>query len=328
MKKYVLGLDGGGTKTHAALFDIEGNLVDIMDWGPTNHEVLEEGFSQLSDEMKGLLSFLLQKNSIEAEDLAVSAFGMAGVDTRRQHDIISGIIRDLGIQHFILTNDAYLGVKAGCPTGIGICVINGTGCTVAGIDENDAMIQIGGQGSLTGDVGGGSEIGMAAIRRVYDYLFRLESHTVMADIMFEQLGISSKFDFMEVVPVALENGTLRLNGLGEMVFDAANMNDEAAISILDYVGRELGRSVNGAIYELSFRDKDFIQVVLAGSVNVKGKNPSLVNGIKNQVISCNSDKKVDFIVLKQPPVTGAVIWALERVYKGDDLFDKVTGQLR
>lgn len=45
--KYVLGVDGGGTKTHAVLFDGDGNLVDMVEWGPTNHESLREGFVEL-----------------------------------------------------------------------------------------------------------------------------------------------------------------------------------------------------------------------------------------------------------------------------------------
>ena len=40
MKEFALGVDGGGTNTQCALFDLEGNLIDVLDWGPTNHEVL------------------------------------------------------------------------------------------------------------------------------------------------------------------------------------------------------------------------------------------------------------------------------------------------
>jgi len=329
MKKYryVLGLDGGGTKTHAALFDTDGNLVDMLDWGPTNHESLAGGFDELRDEMKALLCSILARNSITVNDIVSSAFGMAGVDTRKQHQIISGIIEDLGIKNFVLSNDAYLGIKAGCPSGIGICVINGTGCTVAGIDVEGRMIQIGGQGSLTRDVGGGGNIGMEAIRCVYDHLFRLAPYTIMKDMLFEKLQISSKYDFMEVMPEALGSGIISAGEIGKMVFEAANKGDETAISILEFVGKSLGKSVNGAIHELGFKEGDVIEVVLAGSVNVKGSNPSLVNAIKKEVTDKNPDKKFEFIILQQPPVAGAVIWALQRTeHKIDNLFEKITSQ--
>ena len=327
MKKYVLGMDGGATKTHAALFDIDGNKVDMLEWGPTNHEVLDGGFDGFRKEMKDLLSSLFSRNSITAGDIVSSAFGMAGVDTRKQHKIISGIIENLGIKDFVLFNDAYLGVKAGCPSGVGICVINGSGCTIAGINAEGKMIQIGGQGSLTRDVGGGGSIGMEAIRCVYDHLFRLEPYTILKDMLFEKLQISSKYDFMEVMPEALSSGIISAGEIGKMVFEAANKGDETAISILEFVGKSLGKSVNGAIHELNFKDGDVIEVVLAGSVNVKGSNPSLVNAIKKEVTDKNPDKKFEFIILQQPPVAGAVIWALQRTeHKIDNLFEKITSQ--
>lgn len=77
----------------------------------------------------------------------------------------------MGLNDFVLCNDAFLGVKAGCTHGYGICAINGTGYTIAGIDPNRNMIQIGGQGALTGDVGGGGYLGMAVVSSVYNALF-------------------------------------------------------------------------------------------------------------------------------------------------------------
>lgn len=327
MRKYVLGFDGGGTKTQVALFDIDGNYVDLINWGATNHEVLRGGFSELKYEINKLLDNLLNRNSIDRREIVSSAFGLAGVDTRKQHAIISNIIKDIGIDNFILANDAYLGVKAGCPSGIGISVINGTGCTVAGIDKTGTMIQIGGQGDLTGDVGGGLVIGMEAIRRVYNHLFRLEPYTVLKDILFKQLGITSKYDFIEAVTNALDDGSLDTGEVGKLVFDAANIGDVTALNILRFVGKELGRSVNGAIRELDFNDEEIIEVVLAGSVNVKGNNPTLINSLKEEVIQKNPSKRFNFIVLEQPPVAGAVIWALERIsYKDSYLYKKIIEQ--
>jgi len=329
MGRYVLGLDGGGTKTQAALFDVNANFVDLIKWGPTNHEMMPGGYAELKYELDELLNELLNRNSIDRKEIISAAFGMAGVDTRKQHSIITGIIKDLGIENFILSNDAYLGVKAGCPSGIGICVINGTGCSVAGIDKTGAMLQIGGQGDLTGDVGGSGSIGMEAIKRVYNHLFRLEPYTLLKDILFKQLGITSKYDFMEVLTNALENGSLDICEVGKQVFDAANLGDVTAINILKSVGRDLGRSVNGAICELDFKYEETIEVVLAGSVNVKGSNPSLINALKEEVIQKNPEKMFNFILLKQPPVAGAVIWALERTnYKGGSLYKKVIEQFK
>ena len=326
MKSFVLGVDGGGSNTQCALFDIEGNQVDFLDWGPTNHEVLPGGFEQLEEELGQMFDTFYARHSIQASNLVSCAFGMAGVDTKLQSEIIGNMIRRLGIKEFVLSNDAYLGVKAGCPSGVGICVINGTGATIAGINSQGQMVQIGGQGYLTGDVGGGGALATAAISEVYDHLFRGGPYTIMVDQFFEVLQISSKHDYMDAVTANLQDRSKRVE-FTKMLFDAANQGDAVALSILRHVGKELGRSVNGAIQELGFDDVKVIDVVLAGSVNVKGSNPALVDAIKEEVIVKNPTRNVDFFILHHPPVAGAVIWALEKVYRGQDLFDKIVGQL-
>lgn len=326
MKEFALGVDGGGTNTQCALFDLEGNLIDVLDWGPTNHEVLAGGFEELEESLKAMLGIFYAKHSIDAKNLVSCAFGMAGVDTKKQAKIIGDMIKRLGINRFILSNDAYLGVKAGCPSGVGICVINGTGATIAGIDVDGSMIQIGGQGGFTGDVGGGGALAVAAISKVYDHLFRDGRHTILKDMLFHRLKISSRHDFMDAVTGGLQDGSLERVDVTKMLFEAASQKDEVALEILRYVGTELGRSVNGAISELGFADIEVIDVVLAGSVNVKGSDPALVDAIKAEVLSKNPDRRIEFIILEHPPVAGAVIWALEGVYKGKGLFDKVVGQ--
>lgn len=326
MSSFVLGVDGGGTHTQCALFDTHGNQVDFLDWGPTNHEVLPGGFEQLEQEFSQIFDAFYTRHGITADNLVSCAFGMAGVDTKLQSEIIGDMIKRLGIKEFVLSNDAYLGVKAGCPSGVGICVINGTGATIAGINSQGQMVQIGGQGSLTGDVGGGGALATAAISQVYDHLFRDGPYTIMADQFFEVLQISCKYDYMDAVTANLQDRSKRVE-FTKMLFDAAAQGDTVALNILQHVGKELGRSVNGAIRELGFDDVRVIDVVLAGSVNVKGSNPALVNAIKAEVVAKNPTRNVDFIMLQHPPVTGAVIWALEKVYRGQDLFNKVVGQL-
>ncbi|NLK07490.1 MAG: hypothetical protein GX316_02180 [Firmicutes bacterium] len=326
MKRFVLGVDGGGTHTQCTLFDVGANKVDMLDWGPTNHEVLPGGFQQLKQELGEMIDTLCRKHKIAPRNIVSAGFGMAGVDTKLQDKIIGEMITELGIENFVLANDAYLGVKAGCPAGVGICVINGTGATVAGINSKREMVQIGGQGHLTGDVGGGGNISTAAVRDVYDCLFRDGPYTIMIDMLFERLKISSKHDYMDAVTESLREPGTRTE-YAKMVFEAANQNDQVALDILQFIGRELGRSVNGTIRELEFHDVDVIDVVLAGSVNVKGSNPALVDAIKEEVILKNPTREMNFIVLHHPPVAGAVIWALEGVYQGQDLFEKVLAQL-
>ena len=49
MTEYVIGVDIGATKSHLALFDSSGSLVDFGQWGPLNHEALPGSFAQFEE---------------------------------------------------------------------------------------------------------------------------------------------------------------------------------------------------------------------------------------------------------------------------------------
>ena len=200
MKKYVIGMDGGGTKTHCSVFDLDGNMIDLVNWGKTNHECLSGGYDELKLELGRLFTYILDKNGIGTENLGKCVFGLAGVDTKRQHELISDMIRGLGIRDFILCNDSYLGIKAGSEKGYGICAINGTAFSIGGIDSKGNMLQIGGLGDLSGgDFGGGEYLAGKAIAAAYNSLFKGDPKTLITDLLFDILEINSKFEFVEGV---------------------------------------------------------------------------------------------------------------------------------
>lgn len=326
MCKFVLGLDGGATKTQCAIFDLDGNMIDMINWGPTNHEVLKDGFEGLEMELKQLLNKFLTKNNMSTGNLSKCVFGMAGVDTKDEHRIVSKILRDIGINDFILCNDAYLGIKSGIQTGYGICVINGTGCTVVGIDSAGNMLQIGGLGSLTGDAGGGGTLGETAIRSAYNYLYRGGRYTRLVDLLYDEIGTNSKYEFIEMLTRKIRDRSLNLSELNKIIFKAADDDDEVALEILKNTGRELGISVNSMIRELKFSLDEPLNVVLAGSVNVKGSNPALVESLKEVVFQSNPEMDINFSILTIPPVAGSIIWAISEASGDTRLFDKVALQ--
>lgn len=322
MSKYVLGVDGGGTKTYCALFDTQGNKIDAVSWGGTNYALLEGGLSELEVQLGALFSHILDRNGLTPGNLGRCVLGLSGVDTRSQHARISDIIRRLGITDFILCNDAFLGIKAGCESEYGICAVNGTGCTVAGIDPSGRMLQIGGLGDLTGDTGGGYYLGTAAICSVYNSLFKGYAGTYMTDILFEILGIDSKHDYTDAIIKGIAEGRIKVKDLNRVVFKAANKGDAVAKSILEKMGVENARSINAVIRELLFPDR--IKIVLAGSIYVKGENPTAVDTLRDCVLEENPHRDIEFEILKCPPVAGAIIWALGEKNNYKHIYTKVT----
>jgi len=325
--EYVMGVDIGGTKSHLALFDTEGNFVDFDRWGCLNHEGLPGSFTQFEDEFGQFVRRVINRNNITMKGIACSVLGVSGVDTVRQHGIISEILGRLGFKRFTLVNDAFLGIPAGSEMGTGICAINGTGCTLAGINREGKMLQIGGVGVISADMGGGGYMGGRLVSEVYRELFRKGEATLMTPLLFEKLGITSKYDYVEKIYEKSEDGTFDFDSCGRLVFEAVKRNDSVAANILREIAASYAGGISCMIGELCFAPDEELCVVLAGSVFVKGEHPLLIDSLKGQVSGSNPRHRIRYNVLDVPNVAGAVIWALNQLNTGNALREKVRAQL-
>ncbi|MDR0315991.1 MAG: hypothetical protein LBH97_03725 [Treponema sp.] len=328
MGEYVIGLDAGGTKSHLALFDTTGTLIDFAHWGPLNHESLSGSYEQLEDELEQLLKKILSKNNITMKQVAYSALGMAGVDTKLQHSIESEMLRRLGFEKFTLVNDAFLGIPAGNPAGTGICAINGTGCTLAGVNKEGKTLQIGGVGFISADCGGGGYMGEMVISSVYSELFRKAEPTCMTPVLLKKLGISNKYDFVDKIYAKIEEESLDIAACSRMLFEAVIKNDKVAARILCDIGKSYAGGISCMIEEMNFSRDEDIFIVLAGSVFVKGEHPLLLDTLKETVSEAKPGYRIKYTLLDVPPVAGAVVWALNMLGDNGASYNKVCSQLR
>jgi len=310
--EYIVGIDGGGSKSHLALFDITGTLVDFGHWGSLNHENLPGSFNQFEEEINRFVNQVLNKNNIKIDQVVSAVFGLSGVDTKWQHGVISEMMTKAGFKNFLLANDAFLGIPAGSSTGAGICAINGTGCTLAGINNEGKMLQIGGVGHISDDYGGGGFLGRLVISTVYREIFRKGERTLLTPALFDYLGLTSKYDFVEKVSEKYEDRSLCIHTCGRLLFDAALKNDNVALEILRASGINYANGIRAMIEELEFeKSNEEINIVLAGSVFVKGNPPSSIDTLKEKLGKDKPDCKFKYTILNVPPVAGAAFWAFK-----------------
>ena len=330
MKEYVIGVDIGATKSHLALFDTEGNFIDLGHWGPLNYECLPGLYVQFEDEFGQFVTGILSKHGIGMNQVLYSVLGVGGVDTKRQHDNISKILKKLQFERFTLVNDAFLGIPAGNSSGngTGICAINGSGCTLAGIDKEGGMLQIGGVGDVSADKGGGGYIGGRLVSAVYSELFRKGERTLMTGLLFQKLGITSKYDYIERMHEKTEDWSFSINTCSPMVFEAVAQNDNVAAEILMEIAASYAGGISCMIEELRFPAEDELFIIFAGSVFVKGEHPFLLDSLKKQVSSDNPGRLITYKLLDVPNVAGAVILAFKALQGRTSYYDKVCAQLR
>lgn len=308
MSKFVLGVDGGNTKTDYFLFDLEGNFVDCIRCGTCSHEALRDSFSGTYRVMSEHLKDLFEKNNISVDDIAGAAFGLAGADVVSQKVQLNEIIKKIGFKNFALENDGILGVKAASPTGKGVCSINGTGTVTVGVDDNNEFLQVGGVGYISGDEAGGAFLVRRTFQAVYDELYRMGEKSILTERIFELYQIPEKKLFLDKIVELMEKRLIDRTTVIKLLFKCANDNDNVAQSILRQAGFCMGSSVAGCINNLNFDEK--VIVVLAGSVWAKATAPHMLEEFK-ATLDKHVNKKIEYIVLNAAPASGAVIWALE-----------------
>ncbi|MDR0448589.1 MAG: hypothetical protein LBH07_07960 [Treponema sp.] len=327
MDNYVIGIDTGATKSHLALFDTAGSYIDFARWGPLNHEVLPGSFAQFEDELGKFVTGCLEKNGVSVKQVRYAVLGIAGVDTKLQHGIISGIVRKIGLEQFTLVNDSFLGIPAGTSAGTGVCAINGSGCTLAGINKQGKMLQIGGVGYVSDDYGGGGMMGEKVISTVYSELFRRGKATKMTPVLLEKLGLVNKYDFVDKVYEKIEDGSLNIAACTKMLFLAVLENDQVAADILRDIAISYASGISCMIEEMEYPKEEEINIVFAGSVFVKSEHPLLLDTIKETVNRDNSAYRIKYTLLNVPPVAGAIVWALNILNNRNIFYDKVCAQL-
>lgn len=306
MKKIILGVDGGNTKTDYFLFTNDGEFIDFFR-GPTcSHEQFRNSYVGAYEAMEKVFLDFLPKNNIKAEEIHAAVFGLAGVDTPSQKENMENVVKKLGFKNFKVVNDSFLGVKA--VTNCGVCSINGTGTSSGGIDQDGNYLQVGGIGAIVGDEAGGSHIGRMAIRAAYDDSYRFGKPTTLTKIVMDYFNINDKYYLMEAISDGLVNRKIDFSYLNKQVFKEANNGDEVSIEILKQIGENTARSAGGVVANLNFSDE--VNIILAGSVWVKGASKFMLDEFREKITKF-TNKKCNIITLNVPPATGAVIWAME-----------------
>ena len=310
--KLIFGLDGGATKSHLAVFDCNGKCAGITVYGPLNHEVMRGSFTELEDRLSEFISSALKKADASIDDVAYAVFGLAGADTDAQHDRIKEIVRRIGLKEYVVYNDAFLGVAAGCPNCVGICAINGTGFKLAAIDKSAVAVQTCGVGEYSDDRGGGSWYGLRAIGSVYNELYRLGKPTAMREMIYELIGVSRREDYLEVIAEKFPGGRLNSVALNSVVFNAAALGDAVALGVLEESAEQYAGAIARLAMDMDFPQDETLHVTLAGSVFVRQKVRILQELIEKRVDKALGERVVEYTRIDTPPVAGAVIWAAQK----------------
>ena len=305
MEKYLLGVDGGNTKTDYLLCKLDGTFVDILRRPSCSHEHEGVGYDGMEAKMGTQLNDLFTKHNITVANIAAAGFGLAGADSQDQYKNLRQRVEKLGFVNYGLANDGILGVKA--MAAAGVCSINGTGTVALGIDSDGKIMQVGGIGAISGDYAGGGVIGAKAVEVAYAHYFRTGQASSAYEEILKVFGLTHPDELFDLI---VDSGPIWRSSrpLIQIVDAHAVAGDAVCQKILEDVGQNCGESVSGCIRHLNFTDK--ISIIKAGSIWTKLKYQGMGQKFE-QTIRQHVTSDIEILLLDAPPALGAVLWAKE-----------------
>ena len=262
MPKAILGIDGGGTKTHAVLVDLHGNILGTAANGGANWERI--GLAAVEKSLDELINTVLVKANTAREDIAASTFALAGIDWHEDEELFAPIVKTLDLQgRSNLVNDSIAALFAGIPDGIGCVSIAGTGGKTAGSD-GDTTLQT--MGMELGEGGGAGQL----INLALDSIARMHHGSAKSTQMYlripKAVGFSSPEDFF----MSIARGRVRLDErLSPLIFELAVSGDTAALDVVNRVAHQHAIDIHGIATQLNFHHKP-ITVIRAGGLHTAG----------------------------------------------------------
>jgi N-acetylglucosamine kinase-like BadF-type ATPase len=302
--RYFLGVDVGGTKTHALIADENGLALGFAHAGPGNWETV--GYDGLTEALKDVTSRAAQMAGLRLDQIAGAGMGIAGYDWPGQKQTHLDALAPLGLKSTpIIVNDAVLGIAAGAEEGWGISVVGGTGCNCRGLskDHQREGRVVGGGGYWSGEAAGGFDIVFRAMRAVTFEWAKRGPVTALTPAFTKHLGAQDLDDLIEGVYL------MRYSfdpGMVLLFFQVAAQGDPAALDVLRWAGEELGGMAVSVANQLELQDEIF-DVVLVGSLF--DGHPLLQEVLRDTIHTVAPGARL--VRLTVPPVVGGILLSME-----------------
>ncbi len=320
--RYVLGVDGGGTKTLAVVTDERGRVKGLGRSGGSNFQ--SAGREGARQELEKAIQSALDRAGLEKVDAA--CYAIAGADRDRDFGYIREILSpiDPSLKH-VLVNDTIAALRAGTPDGVGVALIGGTGSNCIGMNEQGTVKKAWGLGKITGDKANAWELVEDAIVVALKGVDGRGPETALEPALARAFGVE---ELVDIIEFSYRESPRLVNyaDFSKLVFEVAAAGDEVARELLREHGRAAAEAALAVLRSL-FSPDEKVSLVLGGSVLQKGADPSLTLAIKDEVE--REFPLVEMIVLEDEPITGAVLRALDELHgtSAHDLGDTVREEL-
>jgi N-acetylglucosamine kinase-like BadF-type ATPase len=256
----VLAVDGGNSKTDLALVRGDGSLLAHVrgSLSSPHHLGLAESVSLLQR---------LRDEAIGANGgptPAIAEVFLAGVDFPSEEEELRAELVACGFaSHVVVGNDTLALLRAGTERGWGVAVVCGAGINCVGVAPDGRQVRFPALGEITGDWGGGYDVGMAAVSAAARSEDGRGPRTSLEHSVPAHFGLSSPLELAE----AIHNQKItrrRVIELPRLVFAEA-ADDAVAAAIVSRLADEVVALARAALIRLELTQEP-VEVVLGGGL--------------------------------------------------------------
>jgi N-acetylglucosamine kinase-like BadF-type ATPase len=260
--RVVLAVDGGNSKTDLALLREDGALLALVRGGNSSpHHIGLDGCVEL---LEVLYAEARAQVGIDGAAASVAQLLLAGLDLpveeRRLH---AAVARRGWAERLTVGNDTFAVLRAGTERGWGVAVVCGAGINCVGVGPDGRHVRFPALGAISGDWGGGYDVGMAALSAAVRSEDGRGPRTPLERTVPGHFELATPGELVE----AIHLGRIphrRVVELPPVVFGAA-ASDPVAAAILDRLAAEVLALVRAALQRLEL-DGARVEVLLGGGM--------------------------------------------------------------
>jgi N-acetylglucosamine kinase-like BadF-type ATPase len=309
--KYILGVDGGGTKTTAAVADTDGNILAEATSGASSFPSVGE--RKASENLNAAVFEAAKKAGISDFRSESSSFGFAGLNVEKDHKTYrkivenENLIRHLDRERVFICNDTRIGLEAGSTAGNKVIIIAGTGSNCFGLNDRGEEAKCSGWDYILADEGSGYEASIKALRAVMRAYDGRGDKTGLTKAILDELGLKDEPDIVNWTygkPFSKE----RLGRFARIVCHCADNRDKISTKILREEAEESILSVTTVAERLKLGNRRFDLVFVGGLFKCKTHFKDIVmDGLRERFA------RIHFKPLVARPVEGAVRLAVKNL---------------
>jgi N-acetylglucosamine kinase-like BadF-type ATPase len=307
--RLILAVDGGNSKTDLALVSIEGETVALVRGPRSTPQYL--GAEGCLDVLEQLLDDAVCQASLTRTNgpiAEVAELLLAGVDFPADElELEDAAGRRGWAAKTRVENDTFAVLRAGTERGWGVAVVCGSGINCVGVAPDGRRARFPSLGAITGDWGGGSDVGLAAVvaaARSEDGRGPKTSleHAVPAHFELDAPHQLAEAIHRERIPQR------RIIELPPVVFAEA-AHDDVARGLVDRLAGEIAALARVALTRLELTSEP-TEVLLGGGLLQSGDG-RLVNAVRAELQAVGSQLTVR--ATSSAPIVGAALLGLDEL---------------